>query len=41
MTLRQAKICKGCWEQMRLPVPLRGALSVPLRAFGMCFGVQY
>jgi class 3 adenylate cyclase len=35
MTLRRAKICKGCWEQMRLPVPLRGALSVPLRAFGI------
>ena len=35
MTLRHARICKGCWEQMRLPVPLRGALSVPLRAFGI------
>ena len=35
MTLRQARLCKGCWEQMHLPVPLRGALSVPLRAFGI------
>jgi len=35
MTLQQARICKGCWEQMHLPVPLRGALSVPLRAFGI------
>ena len=35
VTLRQARLCKGCWEQMHLPVPLRGALSVPLRAFGI------
>lgn len=28
-------ICKGCWQQMRLPVPLRGPLSLPLRLFGI------
>ena len=31
----QATICKGCWQQMHLPVPLRGVASVPFRAFGI------
>ena len=31
----QATLCKGCWQQMRLPVPLRGVASVPFRAFGI------
>ena len=35
MTLHLAKICKGCWQQMYLPVPLRGVASVPFRAFGI------
>ena len=35
MTLQRATICKGCWEQMHMPVPLRGPLSVPFRAFGI------
>ena len=30
-----ARICKGCWQQMHLPVPLRGPLSLPLRLFGI------
>ena len=33
--LQQSKFCKGCWEQMHLPVPLRGVISVPFRAFGV------
>ena len=28
-------ICKGCWEQMHLPVLLRGVVSAPYRAFGI------
>jgi class 3 adenylate cyclase len=28
-------ICRGCWEQMRFPVPIRGPLAVPLRLFGI------
>ena len=28
-------ICKGCWQQMRLPVPLRGPASIPFRVFGI------
>src|SRR5271170_6604522 len=31
----QAILCKGCWQNMRLPVPLRGAASMPFRAFGI------
>jgi class 3 adenylate cyclase len=35
MTLQQARFCMGCWEQLHLPVPLHGVLSVPFRAFGV------
>jgi adenylate cyclase len=35
MSLTQSMICKGCWQQMRLPVPLRGPASIPFRAFGI------
>ncbi len=35
MELRQARICKGCWQQMSLPVPLRGVASLPFRLFGI------
>jgi len=30
-----ATICKGCWQQKRIPIPLGGALSLPLRAVGI------
>jgi adenylate cyclase len=30
-----ATICRGCWEQLHLPIPLRGPLSVPFRLFGI------
>ena len=33
--LNQAIICIGCWQHLRLPVPLRGAASMPFRAFGI------
>src|SRR5918995_3099190 len=35
MSPPQAKICRGCWEQMRVPVPLRGPASIPFRVFGI------
>jgi len=35
MTMQQAKICRGCWQQMHVPVPLHGVLSVPFRAVGI------
>src|SRR5262245_55666432 len=31
----QAKICISCWQQMRIPVALRGPASVPFRIFGI------
>jgi class 3 adenylate cyclase len=35
MTPQRSMICKGCWQQMHMPVPLRGLFSVPFRAFGV------
>ena len=35
MATPRAMICKGCWCQMRVPVPIRGPLSLPLRLFGI------
>jgi len=32
---QQSRFCKGCWEQMHLPVPIRGVISAPFRAFGV------
>ena len=33
--LQHSLICKGCWEQMHMPVPIRGVASAPFRAFGI------
>jgi class 3 adenylate cyclase len=30
-----AKICRGCWEQLHVPIVLRGPLAVPYRVFGV------
>lgn len=30
-----ARICRGCWDQMRVPIPIRGALALPFRACGI------
>ena len=27
--------CKGCWQHMRLPIPIRGPFSLPLRLLGV------
>lgn len=35
MATPPAIICKGCWCQMRVPVPIRGPLSLPLRPLGI------
>ena len=35
MALTYSTICKGCWQQMHMPIPLRGPLSLPLRPFGI------
>jgi adenylate cyclase len=31
----QPLLCKGCWENLKVPVPLRGFASVPFRAVGI------
>ena len=33
MTFQQARICRGCWQQLHLPVPLRGVASLPFPPF--------
>ena len=35
MAVDRARICLGCWEQMHVPIPLRGVASAPFRAFGI------
>jgi adenylate cyclase len=30
-----AGICRGCWDQMHVPIPIRGPLALPFRAFGI------
>jgi adenylate cyclase len=30
-----AIICLGCWDQMHVPIPIRGPLALPFRAFGI------
>ena len=30
-----AHICLGCWDQMSVPIPIRGPLAVPFRIFGI------
>lgn len=30
-----ATICIGCWQWLRLPIPLRGVASLPFRLFGI------
>ncbi|KJC60101.1 guanylate cyclase [Bradyrhizobium sp. LTSPM299] len=35
MTPESATICLGCWQNLHVPIPLRGPLSVPFRLFGI------
>src|SRR6476620_287479 len=35
MSLADSTICQGCWDQMRMPVPIRGPLAFPLRLAGI------
>jgi adenylate cyclase len=35
MTPEPASICLGCWQNLHLPIPLRGPFSVPFRVFGV------
>jgi adenylate cyclase len=31
----ESRICRGCWDQMHVPIPIRGPLSLPLRLVGI------
>ena len=35
MARRQSLLCVGCWQQMKMPVPLRGIVSAPFRMVGI------
>ncbi|MBR0798827.1 adenylate/guanylate cyclase domain-containing protein [Bradyrhizobium jicamae] len=35
MTSEPATICLGCWQNLHMPIPLRGPLSAPFRLFGI------
>jgi adenylate cyclase len=35
MAENRALICKGCWQNLRMPIALRGVLSVPFRVVGL------
>jgi class 3 adenylate cyclase len=35
MAQPQSLICKGCWQNLRFPIALRGPLSVPFRVVGL------
>ena len=35
MKPRRAIFCKGCWQQVHLPIPIHGPLSIPLRIVGL------
>ncbi len=35
MAQPNALLCVGCWQQLHLPVPLRGIASLPFRAVGL------
>jgi len=35
MTPKPAAICLGCWQNLSLPIPLRGPFSAPFRLFGI------
>jgi class 3 adenylate cyclase len=35
MNTSHSMICKGCWQHMHMPVPIRGLLSLPIRLLGV------
>jgi adenylate cyclase len=35
MSISHSMICKGCWQHMRAPIPIRGPLSIPFRVLGV------
>lgn len=35
MSASRTMFCKGCWQHMRMPIPVRGPLSLPFRLVGI------
>ena len=35
MSISHSLFCKGCWQHMHVPIPIRGPLSVPFRMVGV------
>lgn len=35
MPISKSMICKGCWQQMHMPIPIRGPLSIPFKLLGI------
>jgi class 3 adenylate cyclase len=35
MSTAKSMICKGCWQHMHVPIPIRGPLSIPFKLFGI------
>ena len=35
MSVSESMICKGCWQHMHMPIPIRGPLSIPFKLLGI------
>ncbi|MCA1602533.1 MAG: adenylate/guanylate cyclase domain-containing protein [Acidobacteria bacterium] len=35
MSTSESMICKGCWQHMHMPIPIRGPLSIPFKLLGI------
>ena len=35
MSASRSMICKGCWQHMHIPIPIRGPLSIPFKLLGI------
>jgi len=35
MSISKSMICKGCWQHMHMPIPIRGPLSIPFKLLGI------
>ena len=35
MSISESMICKGCWQHMHMPIPIRGLLSIPFKLLGI------
>jgi adenylate cyclase len=35
MATSRAMLCKGCWDRLRLPIPIRGPAALPLKMLGV------